>query len=144
MTCWASIEAATALKRKLLPAYKPAQSSCHHLLPATRQVDGADGCPHPNPYCNPKPCCSFSIGRWTGAGGASDDEEEAAEVVAAKRSAESAAERAARVNAEIKANLTTILLDVTDAIFGARQRFSAGSRVRQDELRFKSGLRDQG
>ena len=57
--------------------------------------------------------------RWTGAeGDASDDEEEAADVVAAKRKAESAAERAARVNAEIKSNLTTILLDVTDAIFG--------------------------
>ncbi len=42
-------------------------------------------------------------------------------MVAAKRSAESAAERAVRVNAEIKANLTTILLDVTDAIFGTRQ-----------------------
>ena len=54
--------------------------------------------------------------------GGSDDEEEAAEVVAAKRNAESAAERAARVNAEIKANLTTILLDVTDAIFGAHPR----------------------
>lgn len=58
--------------------------------------------------------------RWAGVDDASDDEEEDAdEVAAAAKSKESAAERSARINAEIKSNLTAILLDVTDAIFGA-------------------------
>ena len=56
--------------------------------------------------------------RWARADDVSDDEEE--EEASASARKESAAQRSARVNAEIKSNLTAILLDVTDAIFGAR------------------------
>ena len=67
--------------------------------------------------------------RWAVVDDASDDEEEDADAVAAAASKESAAERMARVNGEIKSNLTAILLDVTDAIFGACSSRFQGFRV---------------